>query len=69
MSYALCPHCEEKFYPFGESHINRVALQYGIPLLSQLPIDPNYAKLCDAGQVESIDPEPLAAAVDLIERL
>jgi len=40
MSYYTCPHCHEKLYLFGESHVQTVAAQQKIPVLGQLPIDP-----------------------------
>ena len=44
MSWIACPDCGKKIYPFGESQTAKVALEEGIPLLAQLPIDPAIAK-------------------------
>ncbi len=40
MSGFVCPHCGEKSAIFGTSGGARIAEEYGIPLLAQLPLDP-----------------------------
>jgi len=54
MSYVTCPHCDEKIYVYGESHIDEVAKEYEIPVLGQLPINPSIATACDTGKVEGV---------------
>ena len=51
MSYILCPHCQEKIYPFGQPSAE-VASKFGIPVYESLPIDPKLAALCDEGRLE-----------------
>jgi Mrp family chromosome partitioning ATPase len=53
MSYAVCPTCGERIEVFGPSHAEEAAERLGVPLLGQLPLDPELARLADAGQVES----------------
>lgn len=69
MSYAKCPDCGKEIKIFGESHIDAVAKEYGIPVLAKLPIDPEVAAACDKGLVESISGEELNAAAALIASL
>jgi ATP-binding protein involved in chromosome partitioning len=40
MSYFVCPHCQEKTAIFGSAGGRRVAEEYDVPLLAQLPLDP-----------------------------
>lgn len=40
MSYFACPHCHEKSYIFGDTGGRRIAEEYGVPLLAQIPLDP-----------------------------
>lgn len=54
MSYVKCPDCGREIKIFGESHVERTAEQYGIPVLGRCPLDPDVAAKCDAGQVEDI---------------
>ncbi len=54
MSWFKCPDCGKKHYPFGKSKLDDVANEYGIDILTRLPIDPETAQLCDNGKVESI---------------
>jgi Mrp family chromosome partitioning ATPase len=66
MSHVICPKCGERIEVFGPSQATRTAMQLGIPLLGRLPLDPELARLCDAGQIETyISPlfEPIAQHV------
>ncbi len=55
MSYAVCPHCQEKLELFGRSQGGAVADALQIPLLASLPIDPALAALCDEGRIEEYE--------------
>ena len=59
LSYIKCPDCGSIIRPFGESHIKKLALQYGIPHTAEMPIDPSLAKAVDAGRIEEIADNPL----------
>lgn len=52
MSYARCPNCDERLELFGASHAREVADQMNIPLLGQIPWDPQLNRLMDQGKVE-----------------
>jgi Mrp family chromosome partitioning ATPase len=60
MSYFECPDTGKRYEIFGPSHVQETAEQIGIPLLGQLPIDPQIATLCDAGRVEEYAAEAFA---------
>ena len=67
MSWIACPDCGKKIYPFGESQTAKIALEQGLPLLAQLPIDPALAKECDTGVIELFNEdwmEPVVRAVE-----
>ena len=67
MSWIACPDCGKKIFPFGESQTAKVALEEGVPLLAQLPIDPALAKECDTGVIELFNEdwmEPVLRAVE-----
>ena len=53
-SYYQCPDCGAKHAIFGESHLEQEAMQLGLPLLAQLPIDPELAAAIDVGKAESL---------------
>ena len=68
MSYIECPDCGKKISVFGESHIDEVAKNTGLATLGQIPIRPETATLCDAGQIEEIDGHQwLKAAIDAVK--
>ena len=52
MSYVQCPDCGKKIEVFGESHVNEIAKQYGIPHTAALPIDRKLAASADKGMIE-----------------
>ena len=66
MSYAVCPDCGKEFSIFGESHIDEVAEELGVPVLARLPIDPRNASLVDKGAVELADEKYIAGAVEAL---
>ncbi len=55
MAYYVCDECGKKHYIFGEPQGEEVAKHYGIPAYATLPIDPEFAHLCDLGRVEDYD--------------
>ncbi len=57
MSYLICPQCGEKIEVFGPSQAFRTALSMGASLLGQLPLDPELARRCDAGEIEEYEAE------------
>jgi len=50
MSDFACPHCGGRTPIFGEGGGNKIAAEVGVPLLAQIPIDPETRKGGDEGQ-------------------
>ena len=63
MSYLVCPDCGKKICLFGEGRCAEAAEKHGIPLLAQMPIDPQLAALTDAGRIEELHGDWLEDAV------
>jgi len=57
MSYVICPKCGEKIEVFGPSQTLRTVQSMGSSLLGQLPLDPELACRCDAGEIEEYEAE------------
>jgi len=57
MSYLYVPEIDKKIELFGRSRGEEMALAAHAPVLGQLPIDPELAKLCDEGNIERYDAE------------
>ena len=57
MSYFYVPEIDKKIELFGKSRGEEMAQAADAPLLGQLPIDPELAKLCDEGNIERYDGE------------
>ncbi|MBC8449677.1 MAG: Mrp/NBP35 family ATP-binding protein [Chloroflexi bacterium] len=60
MSYFVCPDTGKRYELFGPSHAEEMARKLWIPFLGRLPIDPEIARLCDAGQIEEYAAEEFA---------
>jgi len=57
MSYLYVPEIDKRIEIFGKSRGEEMARDANAPLLGQLPIDPELAKLCDEGNLERYDDE------------
>lgn len=68
-SYFQCPDCDKQHEIFGKSHIDEIALQYRLPVLARLPIDPSVAQKMDDGAAEQLPTADLQAAVEAILQL
>ena len=68
MSYLKCPDCGREIKLFGESNIEEVAEEFGLPVLAKLPLDPALAELCDAGEIERMKVDYLDGAIVEIEK-
>lgn len=68
MSYLKCPDCGKEIKMFGESHIEKVAKEHGIPVLGKLPIDPAIASACDRGTVEKFQGDWLDSTAKTLEK-
>ena len=68
MSYFRCPDCGKQHAIFGESKVEAIAKEFGIEHIAKLPIDPAVAVMVDAGEVESVSGEHIAALADHIEK-
>lgn len=69
MSYFECPDCGKRHNIYGESHIEKIAAQYNIPVLAKLPICTELAKQCDQGTVELFEGDWLNEAVNKISNI
>lgn len=66
MSYFECPDCGKKHSIYGESKIDEVAEELGVPVLAKLPINPANAKLVDKGAIELSEEKQF---IDVIKKI
>ncbi len=70
MSYLYVPEIDKRVELFGKSRGDEMAQAARAPLLGQLPIDPELAKLCDGGEIERYNSDAfIAMARTLIQTL
>lgn len=63
-SYLKCPDCGKKISVFGESHIDEIAEELGVPVLGKMPIDPALAEAVESEKFYESDNPYLADAVN-----
>ncbi|MFC1860314.1 P-loop NTPase [Chloroflexota bacterium] len=68
MSYLYVPEIDKKVELFGRSCGEEMAHAAAAPLLGQLPIDPELAKLCDEGNIERYDVEMITKLGESLSR-
>lgn len=68
MSYIKCPDCGRKISVFGESGVDALAMEYGIPAVAKLPIDPELTKAADGGKLEDFENNYLSDFLDKITK-
>ena len=66
-SYLECPDCGKKIKVFGESKLDAIAEELGVPVLARLPIDPKVAEAYDNGMMETVNTDLLADAIAAVE--
>ena len=69
MSYVQCPDCGKKIKIFGEGRTKETAAKYGLDFLGEIPIAPELAALCDAGNIEYYSADFLDKALEKLEAL
>ena len=68
-SYVKCPDCGKEIKLFGESHIDDVAKELGIPVFGKLPLDPAFAEQADKGAFATMENAYLDAGVEKLKTL
>jgi len=68
MSYFVCPDTGKRYDIFGPSHAAATSHKLWIPFLGQLPIDPQIARLSDAGQIEDYAAEEFAPIAERLKQ-
>lgn len=67
MSYIRCPSCNEKVRVFGNENSKIQIEKSGIPVIAELPIDPNIAKLVDNGEIEEYETDAFDNLIKMLE--
>ena len=67
-SYFQCPDCCGKHAVFGESRLDTVAAELGLPVLARLPMDPELAAAFDVGAIEKQDREIFSQLAEQLDK-
>ena len=63
-SYIKCPDCGKEIKVFGESHIDEIAKELGVPVLGKMPIDTAIAEAVEAEKFYEVT-NPYLKEIDL----
>ncbi len=69
MSYYVCEDCGKKVKLFGESKTQKIADEYGLKVLAEIPLNPKNVELIESGRIEEIDSSPFENAINYIKEL
>ncbi|SFM41608.1 Mrp/NBP35 family ATP-binding protein [Methanolobus profundi] len=53
MSGIICPHCDEMIDLFGKGGVEKASVDFNVPVLGELPMDPKIAEIEDSGKVHT----------------
>jgi len=68
MSYLYVPEIDKKIELFGKGKGKEMAQAAGAPLLGELPIDPELARLCDEGNIERYSSDAFSSMAQALTR-
>ncbi len=57
----------KKINVFGQSHLDAIAEEHGLPILARLPIDPAVAEAYDNGLMETVNTDALTEAIEAVK--
>ena len=69
MSGLLCPHCGENVPLFGSGGGVKMAADMGVPILGQIPIDPDMVDSGDRGDLKGLIERPDLKINDAYNRI
>jgi ATP-binding protein involved in chromosome partitioning len=67
MSNFHCPHCHQEIDIFSKGGVARTAMQFGVPFLGTIELDPDIRKGGDTGKPVALDGEESVHAKALFE--
>jgi Mrp family chromosome partitioning ATPase len=69
MSFVECPDCHRQIKIFGESNLEKIADEFGLKILSRIPVKKEISQSVDEGKIEDVQADFLDDAVNAIQNL
>lgn len=66
MSYVICPDCKKHINIFGKSDIDEYIKEKNINVLAKIPLNSEYVKMVDNGEIENLD---IVELNDVVEKI
>ena len=54
-SFVKCPDCGKEIFIFGQSHIEEIVEELGVPLVGRMPVEPAFAGKVDEGNFHEVE--------------
>ena len=67
-SFVKCPDCGKKIYVFGESKVDAIGAELGVPVIAKMPLEPELAAIVDAGGYADVINEYLKGSMKYLPK-
>ena len=65
-SFVKCPDCGKEIYVFGESKVDAIGAELGVPVIAKMPLEPELAAIVDAGGYADVINEYLKGSLQYL---
>lgn len=67
-SFVKCPDCGKEIYVFGESKVDAIGEELGVPVMAKMPLEPELAAVVDKGGFSEVINEYLKNSASLLPK-
>lgn len=67
-SFVKCPDCGKEIYVFGESKVDAIGAELGVPVIAKMPLEPELAAIVDAGGYADVINEYLKGSMKYLPK-
>lgn len=67
-SFVKCPDCGKEIYVFGESKVDAIGAELGVPVIAKMPLEPELAAIVDAGGYADVINEYLKGSLQYLPK-
>ena len=67
-NFVKCPDCGKEIYVFGESKVDAIGAELGVPVIAKMPLEPELAAIVDAGGYADVINEYLKGSLQYLPK-
>ena len=68
-SFVKCPDCGKEIHVFGESKVDAIGAELGVPVIAKMPLEPELAATVDAGGYADVSNEYLKDSLKYLPKV